>query len=460
MKEPMRASRFRSAGARRRSSRTSVAAKGAGREAAWLPILIGALPGPESRGKSELNELARPEGTIRPLNLEQAVSPELAAPDAAPNSWSIPRRFVVLDAWRGLAALWVAAYHFRVMGHIAETRFIRSGPIAVDFFFVLSGFVIWHGFGAKLMDRTSRMQFLIRRFGRLYPLHIVTLAVVVAMEVARYFVSLRYGFSGPPPFTGDHDWRLIPANIFLVHGLGLIPRFSWNVPSWSISVEFALCFFLVGISMLRRPVPAAALLAVGGMVALVLIPVLVTHLNETSKVMARGVSGFFLGILIRESYRYVRGWTPNVWFEISAVIAIFGSIYLDYPWIILAFGYGVWIFGFETGAVSRLLKRPALIRQGDLSYSIYLTHYPFVLATFAVAGLLGLVPKTGKLIITAVNPWLADALLLLFLAVVLVVSAITYRWIEHPARAYFNRLASTLGHQGQRRLPANSRSRA
>lgn len=400
-----------------------------------------------------MDQLERHEATIGSSMTAQSVPLHSPGPDSVARPWSIPRRFVILDAWRGIAALWVAAYHFRVMGHITETRFIRSGPIAVDLFFVLSGFVIWHGFGGKLVDRTSRLQFLIRRFGRLYPLHVVTLAVVVAMEVARYFVSLRYGFSGPAPFTGDHDWRLIPANLLLVHGLGFIPHFSWNVPSWSISVEFALCFFFVGLSMLRRPIPGAIVLAIGGMVALMLIPVLATHLNETSKVMARGVSGFFLGVLIRESYRYVRGWTPNTWLEISAVAAIFGSIYLDYPAIIFAFGYAVWIFGFETGGVSRLLKRPALIRQGDLSYSIYLTHYPFVLATFAVAGLLGLVPKTGKLNITAVDPWLADALLILFLVVVLTVSAITYRWIEHPARIYFNNRASMLGQQRQRQRP-------
>ena len=78
--------------------------------------------------------------------LEQAVA--LKDPGSEPSPyWSIPHRFIVLDTWRGLAALWVAAYHFRVMGHISETHFVRSGLIAVDFFFVLSGFVIWHGFG-------------------------------------------------------------------------------------------------------------------------------------------------------------------------------------------------------------------------------------------------------------------------------------------------------------------------
>jgi peptidoglycan/LPS O-acetylase OafA/YrhL len=386
---------------------------------------------------------------LAPLMSDRSVPLDFPPSDIAVCSWSIPRRFVVLDAWRGIAALWVAAYHFRIVGHITQTHFIRSGLVAVDFFFVLSGFVIWHGFGGKLVDRTSRMQFLIRRFGRLYPLHVVTLAVVIAMEVARYFVSLRYGFEGPPPFTGDHDWRLIPANLLLVHGLGLIPRFSWNVPSWSISVEFALCFCFVAFSLVRRPIPAAAALVFGAMVTLELILLLSPNLNETSTTMARGIAGFFLGVLIRESYRYIGGWTPNIWFELSAILAIFLSIYVGYPLLVLTFGYAVWIFGFETGAVSRLLKRPALVRQGDLSYSIYLTHYPLVLSTFAVVGMLGLLPRTGKMVITGVNPWLADVLLILFLLILLSISAATYSWIESPARAYFNKRASMLVQKGE-----------
>jgi peptidoglycan/LPS O-acetylase OafA/YrhL len=265
------------------------------------------------------------------------------------------------------------------------------------------------------------------------------------METARYLVSLRHGFEGPAPFTGDHDWRLIPANLLLVHGLGLISRFSWNVPSWSISVEFALCFCFVAFSFVRRPLITAAALVVGGMVALETILLLLPNLNETSTTMARGVVGFFLGVMIRESYCYVRGWTPNIWFEFSAVLAIFSSIYLGYPFLILAFGYAVWIFGFETGALSWLLKRPALVRQGDLSYSIYLTHYPLVLATFGLAGVFGLLPKTGRMVITGVQPWLADGLLIIFLLVVLLISEMTYRWIESPARAYFNKRASMLG---------------
>jgi len=378
------------------------------------------------------------------LTLEQGVALKAAEPEALAQRWSIPRRFIVLDTWRGLAALWVAAYHFRVTGHITGTHFVRSGLIAVDFFFVLSGFVIWHGFGGKLVDRTSYTQFLVRRFGRLYPLHLVTLVVVVAMEIARYFVSLRNGFFGPAPFTGDHDWRLIPANVFLVHGIGLIPHFSWNVPSWSISVEFVLCFCFVGLAVIRRPISGAAVLAFCGIAALILMPLLWSQMNETSTAMARGVSGFFVGVLIRESYRYVHGWSPNVWFELSAVLAIFFSIYMGYPWVILAFGYAVWIFGFETGGVSRVLKHPSLVRQGDLSYSIYLTHYPIVLVTFAIAGVLGLLPKTGNMTIAPIQPWLGDALLVVFLVAVLIVSAVTYRWIEYPARAYFNKRASML----------------
>src|SRR5690349_4763054 len=63
---------------------------------------------------------------------------------------TVRKRFLALDSWRGLCALWIAAYHFRVVSDLSASHFVRSGVLAVDFFFVLSGFVIWHGFGKQM----------------------------------------------------------------------------------------------------------------------------------------------------------------------------------------------------------------------------------------------------------------------------------------------------------------------
>src|SRR5438034_2977454 len=59
-------------------------------------------------------------------------------------------RFVVLDGWRGVCALLVAAYHFHPNSHIHDWTFLRHGYMVVDFFFDLSGFVLAHAYRSRL----------------------------------------------------------------------------------------------------------------------------------------------------------------------------------------------------------------------------------------------------------------------------------------------------------------------
>ena len=90
-------------------------------------------------------------------------------------------RFDVLDAMRGICALIVALYHFNTTGLLSQLGIVKHGWIFVDYFFVLSGFVIAHSYGARLAERTVGVpRFIALRFGRIYPLHIVVLAAIVA----------------------------------------------------------------------------------------------------------------------------------------------------------------------------------------------------------------------------------------------------------------------------------------
>src|SRR5712671_190615 len=149
--------------------------------------------------------------------------------------YGINQRFVTLDVWRGIAAISVAWLHFGETVHIDLPAFIPNAWILVDFFFVLSGFVIMHAYGRKVCDARSALAFLIKRFGRLWPLHVSILAILVFMEIGKLFLLQTGTTINHPPFSGAADMSAILPHIFLLQAF--IPV-TWNGPSWSIGCEF------------------------------------------------------------------------------------------------------------------------------------------------------------------------------------------------------------------------------
>ena len=87
-----------------------------------------------------------------------------------------PDRYIALDSLRGIAALGVAAYHLHGGGALFDLAVVRGGWLWVDFFFVLSGFVISSSYGERLAQDFSLARFMLLRLGRVWPLHINVLA--------------------------------------------------------------------------------------------------------------------------------------------------------------------------------------------------------------------------------------------------------------------------------------------
>lgn len=100
--------------------------------------------------------------------------------------------------------------------------------IAVDFFFILSGFVLSYVYKQALSEgKINNTIFSLHRFVRMYPLHLATL---IATFFIYYFLYNGFPFDRPL-YSGV-------ANLALMHGMGMTSDWSWNDPSWSISVEF------------------------------------------------------------------------------------------------------------------------------------------------------------------------------------------------------------------------------
>src|SRR5579871_5277008 len=101
--------------------------------------------------------------------------------------------FYPLESLRGLAALTVVIYHAVWNNPITSLSFFQNGALMVDFFFVLSGFVIFHSYGRKLGSWSQIGRFLWLRLGRLYPLHLAFLLVFFGFEVAKWLAEKHFG---------------------------------------------------------------------------------------------------------------------------------------------------------------------------------------------------------------------------------------------------------------------------
>lgn len=208
-------------------------------------------------------------------------------------------RFSALDGWRGVCALIVAAAH--VGGVIAWTGHdpaFEGGPF-VDYFFVLSGFVIGYTYDDRIADLRSAGTFMLRRFGRLWPLHAAILGLYILLELAALLVERHLGnFAAHPAFTVDKSPRSIITNLLLVQSLGLDDMFTWNSPSWSISVEFwtYAVFAALVLGAGRRRAAGAAMLLVTGVLGITLSGQYMQATTEFG--FFRCLFGFFLGYLV------------------------------------------------------------------------------------------------------------------------------------------------------------------
>ena len=93
------------------------------------------------------------------------------------------QRFEALDAFRGLAALSIVVCHMHFVGSLTELEFFRRSPIFVEFFFVLSGFVLTHGYGFN--ENLKFSVFMKARFFRLYPLHLFMFIIFIFLELGK-----------------------------------------------------------------------------------------------------------------------------------------------------------------------------------------------------------------------------------------------------------------------------------
>jgi len=271
-----------------------------------------------------------------------------------------------LTGLRGIAAALVAWGHFHLL-FPAPTRI----TLFVDLFFMLSGFVIMLAYSDRLHSTRDGLRFLFLRLGRIYPLHLFTLAFAV---LAIGYVN---AMNGNPLFHWRDTQQGLIHNLFLVQAWPPIGAYSWNMPSWSISAEWA--------AYLLFPI----MLIVSRYIKLwLIVPVLIGWvgfylLRDGSSFGAghtfgvhRCLLGFGLGMWLA-MLRPPR-WLYHDAFAIVAIIAMAAVWFLPLTdwWVVAPMALLVLNLSGGKGLVSEILSSKPVYGLGLISYSIYMSHYP------------------------------------------------------------------------------------
>lgn len=346
-------------------------------------------------------------------------------------------QLAALTGMRGLAAWFVVLFHTRVtLGDTLPEWLLRlaaKGYLAVDLFFILSGFVLWHTYGDRLRGAgwAGAGRFWWRRIARIWPLHAVVLSGFVML-------ALVLAMTGRD--TAMYPWAELPFHYLLVQNWGFTTVLSWNDPAWSISCEMgAYVVFPAVVAIAPWGQMRTDVLVAAG--ALLLGAIWFYFAVQGSRMLgsdiprlglARCLLEFWLGNVLRLLWGRWRR-IPNIVTGAGAALItlLAGGLVLHLPetsFIPGCFAALIFVLSLDTGILARVLGGRVLNYLGEISYSTYLVHY-LLFALF-------------KLVFIHGKPALGAGQLAGFMGIVFVASVVLYHGVEKPAQGWLNGLAA------------------
>lgn len=375
-----------------------------------------------------------------------------------------PQHFYSFDAVRGIAAIIVVLYHWQMFYYPNDvftldgydktnlpwfsvlSPLYLDGMVAVDLFFLLSGFIFFWLYADRISSKKMNFgKFMGFRLSRLYPIHLLTLLLVgglqwIMLRNAGHFFVIQY-----------NDAYHFFLNLLFMQNWGFEKGPSFNGPSWSVSAEvflYLLFFVLCTLKLQKKKWLLILLVPLGA------------YIQFSLNVLGKGVFSFFYGGLIY--YLYVWIMKENRVKKILpalTVITIFlwGYMFVEYY---SSFILNIWLKTFGTAATG---KDPSLVMKewvffrnqyfrtavspctiltlvlwestrnsiskrwsllGNCSYAMYLIHFPLQIIFVLVVDML----QINRTIFH--SPYM----MLLFFAVLLPLSIMTYYYFELPAQ--------------------------
>ncbi|MFM0044146.1 acyltransferase family protein [Paraburkholderia sediminicola] len=379
-------------------------------------------------------------------------------------------RYEVLDGLRGVAAISVMFMHY--LQH-TQTPIFKNAYLSVDFFFMLSGFVLAHSYKERLLNGLSAVDYMGKRLIRLYPMFLISLVI----GTPALFLAIRYGLSDFPrrsaavaslynlfftPYFGGyatHNMASLVAPSQVDATVGEI--FPANPAAWSLFFELLASLFFVSIARLGRgTLIRIALISGTAFTATGLLLAFERHGTAiyfgggwgTSNFVSglfRVTYGFTMGVLLHDLHKFAAHIRPG--FGASKVLGNSISMYLVFVVLVLtpfavrgAYAMAIiFVVGpllvFQGASIQN--EKPILSKAGKflgwLSYPVYCLHFPI-----------------GRLVFMFMPASLQRTMwpVAISAAVTFLAAAVLAKFVDEPVRQYLTRKFS--------RAPSKQRERA
>jgi peptidoglycan/LPS O-acetylase OafA/YrhL len=347
-----------------------------------------------------------------------------------------------LDLLRGVAALAVVLWHYQHFYRLTAVNdlnvdktsqpffhvlsfFYTHGHYAVELFWLLSGFVL----AARYFSNSLTIfQFLRNRFARLYPLHLLTLFMVMVLQVSSIIGLGHY------QIYPINDLKHLFLNIFGIPFIGLQNGYSFNGPVWSVSVEIiAYIIFGVFLTLMQKNKSISFIIFILSIILLSL------PLDGISYVIRESLVFFWAGVALFALYQemslikkavFATGLLAAYFILQNGVFLKNGSTlsYRNNPMLLtLLFGGVVFLICATEESFPTITDQFVSFANwiGNLTYSTYLLHVPLQIIFLIILQTLDL--NQIEIVSHAF-------FFVIYFALLIMVSRFTYLYFESPMR--------------------------
>jgi peptidoglycan/LPS O-acetylase OafA/YrhL len=313
-------------------------------------------------------------------------------------------KIAALAGARAFPPLMVVMFHFSEGHHYSGFQpldlLATRGYLWVEFFFVLSGFILTYAYWPRVKDlftRAGYLAFLRARLIRLYPLHLFMLLLILLIVIGLRALAAHSGYPSifDLKYHQDVSAKGFWLSVFLAHAWNSMGSLTWNGVSWFVSVEFALCLLFPALLWLAegRLWRGFALIAAGlaGLLALLFTSKHGLDITFHNGVL-RGLSDFSVGMGLAVLFRRVkaRDRLPDWMHSLLQLLLLSLLAYavMNTGWshtrmdifTVLPLMTLVFALAFDRGIVARALQTRLPQVMGEWSYAVYLGQTAWLLA--------------------------------------------------------------------------------